>query len=95
MTRARGPFTSTDAAVPFERWFLGQDTANMLELTWPRRRRVHNLKYYTWVEQQGKSSEELLAQWEDDAYWENLPSLIPKIDALIAEFNERTGVRAG
>jgi hypothetical protein len=29
------------------------------------RKRVHNLKYYTWVEQQGKTYEEIQAQWYD------------------------------
>lgn len=93
MNTAHGPFTATDAAVTFERYFLGQNTADMQELTWPERRRVHNLKYYTWVEQQGKSYAEIKAQWEDDAYWDNLPSLLPRIDELIMEFNARTGVK--
>lgn len=93
MNRDRGAFTAVDAAVAFERWFLAQDESHMRELAWPDRRRVHNLKYYTWVEQQGKTSSELLAQWNDDAYWDDLPDLIPRIDALIDAFNERTGIR--
>ena len=28
---------------------------NMEELTYYGRKRIHNLKYYTWVEQQGKT----------------------------------------
>jgi hypothetical protein len=31
---------------------LGLKTDNLLELTYADRKRVHNLKYYTWVEQQ-------------------------------------------
>ena len=92
MDAIRGPLSATGAAVTFERYILGQSCDSMLELTWPERRRVHNLKYYTWVEQQGKSSAELLAQWTDDAYWENLPALLPRIDGLITEFNERVGL---
>ena len=38
---------------------------NMQELTYQDRKRVHNLKYYTWVEQQGKTVEELNALWYD------------------------------
>ena len=41
----------------------GQRTDNLLELTHPEKKRVHNLKYYTWVEQQGKNIRELEAQW--------------------------------
>jgi cysteine synthase A len=43
----------------------------MQELTYPDRKRVHNLKYYTWVEQQGKTYEEIQAQWYDPDYWPN------------------------
>lgn len=93
MNAAYGPLGEAEAAAAFERWFLGQTTSDMLELTWPERKRVHNLKYYTWVEQQGKTYREILAQWNDDAYWESLPELLPRIDALIEEFNERTGVK--
>ena len=46
-----------------------------------------NLKYYTWVEQQGKTYEELNRQWYDRNYWKELPQLTEKIDALIDEFN--------
>jgi cysteine synthase len=45
---------------PLPAW---QSTDNMLELRYTDRRRVHNLKYYTWVEQQGKTYEEIQAQW--------------------------------
>lgn len=93
MNAAHGPLGAVEAAASFERWFLGQNTADMLELTWPERKRVHNLKYYTWVEQQGKTYQEILAQWHDDAYWDDLPELLPRIDALIEEFNQRTGVK--
>ena len=53
---------------------------------------MHNLKYYTWVEQQGKIYEEILAQWYDKDYWPNIQQQLPEIDNLIKEFNERTGL---
>jgi hypothetical protein len=56
------------------------------------RKRVHNLKYYTWVEQQGKTYEEINAQWDDDNYWTDIQKQIPEIDALINEFNDRVGL---
>lgn len=89
MTAKHGPFTPVQAAAAFERYFLGQHTGDLLELTWPERKRVHSLKYYTWVEQQGKTYAEIQAQWNDDSYWEDLPQALPKIDALITEFNKR------
>jgi hypothetical protein len=50
------------------------------------------LKYYTWVEQQGKTYEEILAQWYDPNYWTDLQSQVPEFDNLITEFNERVGL---
>lgn len=91
MNAERGAFTGMDAAIIFERYILGQTTADMRELTYPDRKRVHNLKYYTWVEQQGKSHQEILAQW-DDAYWEAIPQALDKLDCLIVEFNERVAL---
>ena len=44
---------------------LDLKTDSMLELTYTERKRVHNLKYYTWVEQQGMTVEDLNAQWYD------------------------------
>jgi hypothetical protein len=67
-------------------------TDNLLELSFVERRRVHDLKYYTWVEQQGKTYEEILAQWYDPTYWTDLHGQAAEIDALITEFNERVGL---
>jgi hypothetical protein len=53
---------------------------------------VHNLKYYTWIEQQGKSVQELNAQWDDPGYWQGIQEQIPRIDALIEEFNREVGL---
>jgi len=70
----------------------GQRSDNVLELTYPERKRVHNLKYYTWVEQQGKTVQELNAQWNDPAYWTSIQEQTPRIDALIEEFNREVGL---
>jgi cysteine synthase A len=56
------------------------------------RRRIHNLKYFTWVEQQGKTYEEIQAQWYDPDYWSSSHRKVDEIDALIEEFNEMTGL---
>ncbi len=92
MTEQYGPFSTLDAAVTFERHVLGQTVSDMLELTLPERKRIHNLKYFTWVEQQGKSADELSRQWYDERYWESLPDALGRIDELIVAFNRRTGL---
>ncbi len=89
LNAARGAFGEVDAAVAHQRWILGAGTDLVEELTYPDRKRVHNLKYYTWVEQQGKTHAELQRQWYDDAYWSSIPTVAGQLDALITEFNAR------
>ncbi len=69
LREAEGEYTMLNAAAAFDRYLLGEDISNMMELTYRDRKRMHNLKYYTWVEQQGKSYEEIQAQWYQDDYW--------------------------
>jgi len=71
---------------------LGLTTDHLQELTYTDRRRVHNLKYYTWVEQQGKTYEEIQAQWYDRNYWKDIQSHTEEMDALIEEFNAKVGL---
>jgi hypothetical protein len=89
-----GGFGTTDAAEVFGRWMLGTGTDGLLETTLADRDRIFNLGYYTWVEQQGVS----LADFErrrDQRFWAGLRDLLPAWDAMIEEFNERTGLAAG
>lgn len=88
-----GAYGAVNAEVDFASRLHGQKSDNALELTYPERLRVHNLKYYTWIEQQGKTSEELHSQWYDaDNYWGEIRTMAPKIDKLIEEFNVATGL---
>ena len=87
-----GEYQTMDAAVDFARYLHGQSTDNMIELTYADRRRVHNLKYYTWVEQQGRTYEEIQAQWNDPDYWTGFQWQADEIDALIEEFNAEVGL---
>jgi hypothetical protein len=66
----------------------------MLELSQSDKRRIHNLKYFTWVEQQGKTYEEILAQREDPDYWTGVQRQVPEIDGLIEAFNRKAGLKA-
>ncbi len=87
-----GPFTRDDAAYSFGRYLHGENTANMAELTLADRKRIHNLKYYTWVEQQGRTSDELNAQWYDREYWLGYQAQKDEIDKLIKAFNDEVGI---
>jgi hypothetical protein len=88
----RGEFGGVEAAVAHQRYVLGLTLDHMQELNYYDRKRVHNLKYYTWVEQQGKTYSEIQAQWYDDSYWTDIPALVDEIDALIEAFNQKTGL---
>lgn len=87
-----GELSPLDAAGIYHRHLLGTTLDYMQELGYYDRKRVHNLKYFTWVEQQGKSYEEIQAQWYDPNYWTSIPTHLDKIDALIDAFNERVGL---
>ena len=89
LTDERGELTATDAAVAHERWLLGTGLEHVQELDHWERKRVHNLKYFTWVEQQGKDVAELDRQWHDPGYWDAIAPLADPIDELIDAFNDR------
>ncbi len=88
----KGDFTEVDAHVALKGPMYSQGIDNALELTYQERLRVHNLKYYTWIEQQGKTVEELNAQWYDRDYWTNIQKLGPEVDKMIEEFNKEVGL---
>ncbi|HSF81558.1 MAG TPA: pyridoxal-phosphate dependent enzyme [Anaerolineales bacterium] len=87
-----GEYSAQDAAAHFERYLMGQSIDNLIELTYAERRRVHNLKYFTWVEQQGKTYEEIMDQWYEVDYWTAVQQQVGEIDALIQQFNTEAGL---
>ena len=88
-----GPYDAKAAAVDHSLHLLGQRTDALEELTYPARKRIHNLKYYTWVEQQGRTVEELEALWYDPARtWDAVHRQADALDELINAFNEESGV---
>ncbi len=92
LTEERGTFTEIDAYSTYERRLQGLTIDYMEELTYYGKKRIHNLKYYTWVEQQGKTYEEIQRQWYDDSYWTSIVDHVDKMDELIEDFNKRTGL---
>jgi cysteine synthase A len=92
LTAERGEFSSLDAAAAYHQHLMGQDKDNVQELGYYERKRIHNLKYYTWVEQQGKTYDEIQAQWYDPDYWTSIQAMVDPIDDLIEQFNNRVGL---
>jgi len=89
----RGGYTAVNAAADYAASLRGAKTDNLIELTYTERKRIHNLKYYTWVEQQGRSSNELDDQWyRQDKTFEAVQKQTEQVDELIVAFNERVGL---
>ena len=65
----------------------------MLELRHIDRKRIFNLGYYTWVEQQGVSVEDFDRR-RNQSFWQDLVASIPGWDRLIQQFNAEVDGRA-
>jgi cysteine synthase len=87
-----GAYDHAHAAADHARYLLGCGTDAVQELGYWDRKRVHNLKYYTWVEQQGRSYQEIQDQWYRRDYWTGVHGQIEAVDQLITEFNQRVGL---
>lgn len=86
-----GEYKEKDATRDFAQYIEGIGIDNMKELNYYDRKALHNLKYFTWVEQQGKTSEELNKLWSA-IFWDEIFSQVGEWDELIEEFNKRAGV---
>ncbi len=88
-----GPYDEQKAAIDYHKSMQAITTDYLEELTFQARKRIHNLKYFTWIEQQGRELDELNAQWYDyESYWGEVKGLADKIDKLIEEFNDQVGL---
>ena len=88
-----GAYTAQAAELDHNLHMLGLKTDNLIEMTYADRKRVHHLKYYTWVEQQGKDMHELNALWYDtEGTWDAVHAQAAELDELINAFNEESGV---
>jgi hypothetical protein len=82
-----------DAVSAGETWgqvLASAKTDEIRELTHVERKRIFNLGYFTWVEQQGVPIEEFTARAKQ-SYWDGLLDLVPAWDALIDDVNARSG----
>ncbi|MHA2357253.1 MAG: pyridoxal-phosphate dependent enzyme [Candidatus Heimdallarchaeaceae archaeon] len=92
MNAAYGNFSRDDAVRSLHCSLFGQKTDNLLELNYIQKKRIHHLKYFTWIEQQARDLDELNEHWYNLNYWENIQSLVDPIDELIIQFNEKVGL---
>lgn len=88
LSKERGPYSRDNAVSDFELLQQISDEA-LAELNYKDRKRIHNLKYYTWVEQQGRTYEEINRQWYDRSYWQSIYDTREPLEELIKEFNQR------
>ncbi len=92
MNNEWGEYSSTQAAVDWGETINKQSIDYLKELSYYDKKAIHNLKYFTWVEQQGKDVAELNAQWYEEEYWNERFSIVSKWDEMIQQFNDRSGV---
>ena len=87
LTEERGLYDQRQADRDYE-CLQGLSVDYVFEMTHVDKRRVHNLKYFTWIEQLGKELPELRAQWSDYRnYWSGLHEQVCALDMLIEDFN--------
>jgi cysteine synthase len=86
-----GAYSSEQAAYDKARYLDGILTDHVRELTYHDRKALHNFKYFTWVEQQGRTADELRQLW-DAEFWDRTFAQVDEWDEQIKSFNERTGV---
>jgi hypothetical protein len=84
-------FSVRDAASVVESCLTGASTENVLLLGAAERRRIFNLGYYTWVEQQGVSVENFDRR-KDQGFWRGVAGSASEWDRLITEFNGEAGI---
>lgn len=87
LRKEHGKYSAVEAAKDHAGPLAHQNIDFFKELSYYDRKAIHNLKYFTWVEQQGKTYEEINAQW-DPEYWRSLfEDEVGYFDKLITEFN--------
>ena len=81
-------FDEVDAAEIFARHVDGAADDHVLELRHADRKRIFNLGYFTWVEQQGVTATDFDRR-RDQAFWRSLAASIARWDDLIRDFTGR------
>jgi hypothetical protein len=87
----RGAYSNEQAIADRARYLEGTATDHMRELSYQDRKALHNFKYFTWVEQQGRTVDELNQLWDPD-FWHETFAQVNEWDRQIEAFNKETGV---
>jgi len=85
-----GPYDAMTAARHVGRHLEAVGPDYIQELTYADRKRLHNFKYFTWVEQQQRTVEDLRRLWDPD-FWLQQWAQADDWDRLIEQFNQRVG----
>lgn len=88
MTDLHGEYNARLADQHFARYLQGITTDHLRELNYADQKALHNFKYFTWIEQQGRTSAELHQLWDED-FWKEIFSqdVVDQWDQLIENFN--------
>ena len=86
-------FDAVAAGETWGRYMAGAGVDHVLELSHVDRKRIFNLGYFTWVEQQGVSLEDFTVRAKQ-SFWDKLLDLAPAWDAMIERFNAESGAAA-
>jgi cysteine synthase A len=86
-------FDQIAAAEVYAQHLCKPGSDNVLELTHREKKRIFNLGYFTWVEQQGIELENFDKR-RHQSFWKGLREYLPIWDEMINEFNSRTGLSA-
>jgi hypothetical protein len=87
---AHGVYTRERALRDSVRWLDAIETDHLRELGYKDRRALHNFKYFTWVEQQGRTSDDLRKLWDPD-FWTQTFAEAAEWDHAINDFNSLIG----
>jgi cysteine synthase len=88
LDQQQGTYNRDQALRDHARWLQGNTPDYLRELNYHDRKTLHNFKYFTWVEQQGRSVEELRQLWDRD-FWTETFNVTEHWDKRINEFNDR------
>lgn len=91
LSAERGSYSSEQAIKDRSRYLDGIAINHLRELTYQDRKALHNFKYFTWIEQQGRTAEELRELWEPE-FWDRTFAQASEWDKQIEAFNQKTGV---
>lgn len=88
---AHGAYSESLANRHAARYLEAITTDHLRELNYVDRKTLHNFKYFTWVEQQQRSAEDLRELWNPD-FWTETFAVVDEWDKQIEAFNAEVGL---